>query len=80
MHADLDPGDHLLYWGQGGDAVRYCHMADDAELARWLDGLGLREVDRFRADGSGERMNDYVVLRAGRAAHNQALESPALRC
>ena len=62
VHADLDPGDHLLYWGQGKHAVRYCHVTDEAELARWLDGLDLHVIDRFRADGSGERMNDYVLL------------------
>jgi SAM-dependent methyltransferase len=65
VHADLDPGDHLLYWGQGKHAVRYCHVTDEAELARWLDGLDLDVIDRFRADGSGERMNDYVLLGCG---------------
>jgi SAM-dependent methyltransferase len=73
---DLDPGDHLLYWGERRDALRYCHAADDAELARWLHGLDLVTIDRFRAAASGERMNEYLVLQRSRAA----LESPGLRC
>jgi hypothetical protein len=60
--ADFEPGDHLLYWGGLREAVRYCHFVDDAELARLVSGLGLFILDRFAADGAGERMNEYVVL------------------
>jgi SAM-dependent methyltransferase len=60
--ADLDRGDHLLYWGGTREAARYCHFVDDAELARLVSGLGLHAVDRYSADGAGERMNEYVVL------------------
>ena len=61
--ADFDPGDQLVYWGAAKNSVRYCHFADDAELAGWLADSGLVAVDRFSADGASERMNDYVVLR-----------------
>lgn len=61
--ADFEPGDHLLYWGAPREAVRYCHFVDAAELARLVSGLRLSLVDRFAADGEGERMNEYVVLR-----------------
>jgi SAM-dependent methyltransferase len=61
--ADFEHGDHLLYWGAERAAVRYCHFVDDAELARLVSGLGLSMIDRFSADGAGERMNEYVVLR-----------------
>jgi SAM-dependent methyltransferase len=64
--ADFDRGDHLLYWGAARAAARYCHFADDAELARLVSGLGLVAIDRFRADGAGERMNEYVVLQLRR--------------
>ena len=67
-HRDLERGDHLLYWGPSRETLRYCHAADDAEITRWLHGLDLVTIDRFCADGSGERMNEYVVLQRRRAA------------
>jgi SAM-dependent methyltransferase len=60
--ADFDPGDHLVYWGAAKVAVRYCHFTSGAELARLLAAAGLTCIDRFSADGAGDRMNDYVVL------------------
>jgi SAM-dependent methyltransferase len=60
--ADFDAGDHLLYWGTAREAARYCHFVDAAELERLVSGLGLHAVDRYSADGAGERMNEYVVL------------------
>jgi SAM-dependent methyltransferase len=60
--SDLEPGDQLLRFGASGDAVRYCHLTDDAEVSRLLLGLELRKVDRFSADGASGNLNDYVVL------------------
>ena len=66
-HAALEPGDHLLWWGQGQKALRYCHFMDEAELERLLSGLPLSELARFDDDGAGERMNTYVLLRRAAA-------------
>jgi SAM-dependent methyltransferase len=57
----LECGDHLLRWGEAG-AFRYCHHVDDAEWARLAEATGLREVERFDADGAQGRSNRYVVL------------------
>jgi SAM-dependent methyltransferase len=66
---DLEPGDLLLSWGEPveGDAPqprRYCHYAPPDEAAALTAGLGLRELDRFRADGRSDDLNLYVVLGA----------------
>jgi SAM-dependent methyltransferase len=59
---ELEPGDELLRWGATGSAVRYCHFTDEAELGRLLAGLDLELADRFRADGEGDRLNEYLLL------------------
>src|SRR5262249_52947117 len=61
---ELEAGDALLRFGERGDAVRYCHLIDDAELARLLASLGLElePLDRFSADGTSGDLNDYLVL------------------
>jgi tRNA (uracil-5-)-methyltransferase TRM9 len=60
----LDPGDELLRFGSDPGAVRYAHFPDEAELQRLLRDLPLREQRRFRADGAGQQLNDYLVLRS----------------
>ena len=60
--ADFDRGDHLLYWGAArrSRALLPLHRRRRARAS----GLRLGPVhDRsLRADGAGERMNEYVVL------------------
>jgi SAM-dependent methyltransferase len=65
--AQLEPGDHLLRWGSG-DAVRYCHALDAAELEALTAGLPVTPVDAYRADGREEDLNEYAVFRAPEAA------------
>ena len=63
--AELEPGDHLLRWGPAeSGARRYCHHTDDPELERLAHGLPLAEVDRYRADGPGNRQNLYWLARS----------------
>ena len=58
--AELEPGDHLLRWGDhGSPARRYCHHTDEPELDRLVHGLPLAGVARYRSDGSGGRQNLY---------------------
>jgi SAM-dependent methyltransferase len=60
--ADLEPGDHLLRWGDG-DAVRYCHHASHAEAAELTFASGLRRLETFHGDGATGSMNLYHLLR-----------------
>jgi SAM-dependent methyltransferase len=63
--ARLEPGDHLLRWGGGGDpAVRYCHAVDAAEFEALTEGLGLTRAETYRADGREEDLNEYAIFRA----------------
>lgn len=61
--AQLEPGDHLLRWGAGERAARYCHFVDQAEMTALFTGVGLERVDEFTADGRTGDLNHYVVLR-----------------
>lgn len=57
--AELEPGDHLLRWRERG--VRYCHLCSDEEIARLCAAPDLPQLARFRADGEGDRLNEYVL-------------------
>lgn len=61
--AQLEPGDHLLGFGDPSPALRYCHHCDDAELDALVAPIPLDEVARFSADGRDGDLNRYVVLR-----------------
>ncbi|MFP8874627.1 MAG: class I SAM-dependent methyltransferase [Myxococcota bacterium] len=60
----LEPGDFLLRWGAGPDVVRYCHFADEEEMAALLLDLPVDLVEQFHEDGRGRNLNHYVILRA----------------
>ncbi len=62
----LDAGDHFLGWQDDPSALRYCHHFPEEELdslSRHLESRGLREVDRFSADGKSGSLNRYLVFR-----------------
>ncbi len=63
--SQLEPGDHLIPWGNGDDLVRYFHAFDDTELASCIQGLPLVAEQRYRADGRSGDQNEYVVFRTG---------------
>jgi tRNA (uracil-5-)-methyltransferase TRM9 len=62
--SQLEPGDHLIPWGDGDQVVRYFHAFDDSELASCLAGLPLVLEQRYRADGRTGDQNEYFVFRA----------------
>jgi SAM-dependent methyltransferase len=55
--------DYLLDWRRGTTALRYCHYVDDEEHARLVAAAGLTEIAAYRADGQGNAMNRYSLLK-----------------
>lgn len=69
--AQLEPGDMLLAWGEEDPSgacappVRYCCWTSPTVADRLLTGLPLAAVAAFSADGAGNDLNLYRILRAG---------------
>ena len=57
----LEPGDHLLPWGNG-DGIRFCHFADDAEIEALSRAAHLDPIAAFSADGPSRDLNRYFVF------------------
>jgi tRNA (uracil-5-)-methyltransferase TRM9 len=60
---DVDPGDYLLDWRQGGTGLRYVHHFSEAELARLAGETGFEVVESFLSDGESQRLGLYQVWR-----------------
>lgn len=60
--AEVEPGDYLLDWRQGGYALRYCRLINEAELAALATEAGLGVQATFRADGAEGSLNLFAVL------------------
>jgi tRNA (uracil-5-)-methyltransferase TRM9 len=63
--SELEPGDFLLRWGPRGDAARYCHQVTPQEWACLTQGLGLRTVAGYAADGATGDLNEYRLSSPG---------------
>ena len=58
---DVDEGDFLLDWRQGGQGLRYVHHFTETELAELANESGFRILESFFSDGSGGRLGLYQV-------------------
>jgi 2-polyprenyl-3-methyl-5-hydroxy-6-metoxy-1,4-benzoquinol methylase len=61
----LEPGDYLLDWRQGGLGLRYCHLVDMRELETLAEASGLRIIDTTRAGGREGNLSLIAVLKPG---------------
>ena len=61
--SDLEPGDLLLDWKMGGEALRYVHQFEPEELTALCDEAGLDVESSFRSDGETGDLGLYVVGR-----------------
>ena len=64
---ELGNNDYILSFGKRDDtdtyAERFCHYSDLDEIDSLIDIPGVEIVDRYRSDGFGNEMNEYVLLR-----------------
>lgn len=60
---DLDSGDYLLDWRQGGRGLRYVHHFSSEELAALAHRAGMVVEHQFLSDGEGGRLGMYQVWR-----------------
>ena len=63
----LEVGDHLLPFGDE-DGTRYVHFADEGETEALLHAIGVRLVARWQADGRGDALNQYLLVRGAAPA------------
>jgi tRNA (uracil-5-)-methyltransferase TRM9 len=61
---DVEPGDFLLDWRQGGTGLRYVHHFGEAELAQLAEQSGFRVQETFYADGKSGELGLYMVWRS----------------
>ena len=59
--AQLEPGDHLLPWGDGGSAHRYCHFTSESSTRELLEGLSFEVIESYTADGREGNLNRYFI-------------------
>lgn len=61
QESDLDPGDYLLDWRQGGHGLRYVHHFNHHELDELAASTGFTVLDTFLSDGKEGHLGLYQV-------------------
>ena len=56
---EVDPGDYLLDWRQGGTGLRYVHHFSENELKQLAARAGFTIVESFLCDGENSRLGLY---------------------
>jgi len=59
--SDVDPGDYLLDWRQGGYGLRYVHHFSEADLTEMAEAAGFSVIQSFLSDGENSRLGLYQV-------------------
>lgn len=58
---EIEPGDYLIDWRQGGEGFRYVHHFDIPELEALAGATGFKIVDTFSSDGEGGDLGLYQI-------------------
>ena len=59
--SDVETGDYLLDWRQGGQGLRYVHHFSETELEQLAEAAGFRILETFLSDGENNRLGLYQV-------------------
>jgi tRNA (uracil-5-)-methyltransferase TRM9 len=60
---DVDPGDYLLDWREGGYGLRYAHHFSEVELEALAGETGFQVIETFYSDGEGGNLGIYQLWR-----------------
>jgi tRNA (uracil-5-)-methyltransferase TRM9 len=60
---EVDPGDYLLDWRQGGQGLRYVHHFSEPELSELAAQVGFEVIESFLSDGENHRLGLYQLWR-----------------
>ena len=58
---EVDKGDYLVDWREGGIGVRYVHHFAQAELSELAEDTGYRVNDDYRSDGENSQLGLYQI-------------------
>jgi len=58
---DVDGGDYLVDWREGGSGVRYVHHFTQAELSELAEDGSFRVMDDYRSDGENSQLGLYQI-------------------
>ncbi|MCS6908541.1 MAG: class I SAM-dependent methyltransferase [Anaerolineales bacterium] len=70
---EVEDGDYLLDWREGGRGLRYVHHFSEAELARLAEQSGFQVIEAFYSDG---REGNLAVYQLWRAEESQPESEP----
>ena len=59
--AEVDEGDYLVDWREGGSGVRYVHHFTGNELQELATKAGFRVSQEYRSDGENSQLGLYQV-------------------
>ncbi len=60
---EIDDKDYILDWKRGKKAYRYCRQIDYPEAEKLSQGLNLKQIDQYLADGKTSDLNLYLVFK-----------------
>jgi SAM-dependent methyltransferase len=58
---EVDEGDYLVDWREGGSGVRYVHHFSQSELHKLAEEAGFRVAHEYRSDGENGRLGLYQI-------------------
>ncbi len=60
-HSEVDAGDYLLDWRNGGEGLRYVHHFTAEELFHLAERTGFQVIESFLSDGEGGKLGLYQI-------------------
>jgi tRNA (uracil-5-)-methyltransferase TRM9 len=65
LESEVDRGDYLLDWRNGGEGLRYVHHFTAEELSHLAQRTGFHVIESFLTDGEGGKLGLYQIWGRG---------------